>query len=94
MWLHQPVDPPVIPLVIGVSPVPSVPPVSGVSPVLGVPPVAAVPGVPTPGPVSAKEKHLLLMLILVTYVTVYTHWCGICMYLCHSSNFTVVVQCS
>ena len=82
MWLHQPADPPVISPVTVVSPVPGVPPVSGVSPVFGVPPVA-------PGPVSTKEKHLLLMVILVYDLCHVWH-----MYLCHSSNFTVVVQCS
>ena len=67
-------------LVTGVSPVPGVPPFSDVTPVPTVPPVVAVPEVSTPSPVSTEEKHLLLMLILVTYVTIHAHRCGICYY--------------
>ena len=83
MWLHQPVDPPVI---SPVTVVPGVPLVSSVPLVSGVPPGGIVPGLP-PGPVTTEEKHLLLILILMVYVTIYVH-------LCHFSNLTVVGQCS
>ena len=67
MWPHQPVDPPVISPVTGLPPVPRVPPAPGV-PLVS--PVGVVTEVP-PVPVTTEEKHLLLMLILMAYVTIY-----------------------